>query len=450
MLAISGAHVSYFLLGISFLLEKQKIAKRKIKIILIIFLLFFMALVGFTPSVTRACVMTILQILSSLCFRKADTFTNLAIASLFIMINNPYAVFDIGFQLSFGGTIGILVFQRTLDQWLTNKISQYFTKKNFFKEKQCCKSTKIKVYVKKGLSKLKEYCKETILVTLSANLVIFPIMLYHFNSISIIFFVSNLLASPFLTLNILLSLFIICFSFLCFPLAKIFSYVVMITVSMLIKIAHLTANMPFANLLVATPKIPILLFYYFVLLFFLKKKQLTKVTQRKIFIIIICLILFFLFSSFLFSVIPSKELKIFFVDVGQGDCTLIQTPCHQTILIDGGGSEFGSTNVGEQTLLPYLLDKGITTIDYMLFSHFDTDHCQRFSLCNAKNKGKANIYHKARKKLTKLSRIFKNCTRKENFSETSNGRRQHENRRKCYFTNIISYKELYERKCIKQ
>ena len=45
-------------------------------------------------------------------------------------------------------------------------------------------------------------------------------------------------------------------------------------------------------------------------------------------------------------------------------------------MIDGGGSEFGNYNVGENTLLPYLLDRGIKKIDYIIVSHFDTDHVQ--------------------------------------------------------------------------
>ena len=60
------------------------------------------------------------------------------------------------------------------------------------------------------------------------------------------------------------------------------------------------------------------------------------------------------------------------IDVGQGDSCLIITPYKKSILIDGGGSE--SYNVGKNTLLPYLLDRGIKKIDYAIISHFDTDH----------------------------------------------------------------------------
>ncbi|MBO5005457.1 MAG: MBL fold metallo-hydrolase [Clostridia bacterium] len=72
------------------------------------------------------------------------------------------------------------------------------------------------------------------------------------------------------------------------------------------------------------------------------------------------------------------NLKVFFIDVGQGDSTLIITPNNKKILIDGGGNEFGGFDVGEKTLLPYLLARQVKSIDYIIISHFDSDHCQRF------------------------------------------------------------------------
>lgn len=65
--------------------------------------------------------------------------------------------------------------------------------------------------------------------------------------------------------------------------------------------------------------------------------------------------------------------------MGQGDSTLIITPHNKTILIDGGGSEFSDFDVGENTLLPYLLDRRINKIDYIMVSHFDTDHSLGFA-----------------------------------------------------------------------
>lgn len=67
-------------------------------------------------------------------------------------------------------------------------------------------------------------------------------------------------------------------------------------------------------------------------------------------------------------------MKIYFIDVGQGDSCLIVTPHNKTILIDGGGSINSDYDVGKNTLVPYILDRGFTKIDIVIISHFDNDH----------------------------------------------------------------------------
>ena len=73
--------------------------------------------------------------------------------------------------------------------------------------------------------------------------------------------------------------------------------------------------------------------------------------------IVILLVIFF----------GKSNLEIHFLDVGQGDCSLIITPSKKTILIDGGNNE-GYDN-GENVIMPYLLKNGITAIDYVIVSH---------------------------------------------------------------------------------
>ena len=60
--------------------------------------------------------------------------------------------------------------------------------------------------------------------------------------------------------------------------------------------------------------------------------------------------------------------------MGQGDCTLVKLDTNKTILIDGGEGASNKSDKGENVLYPYLLDRKIDTIDYMIFSHFDSDH----------------------------------------------------------------------------
>lgn len=74
------------------------------------------------------------------------------------------------------------------------------------------------------------------------------------------------------------------------------------------------------------------------------------------------------------KVLPDN-LNISFIDVGQGDCMIITTPNHKNILIDGGGGEdLEKYDIGEQVLLPYLLNHHIKKIHIMIISHFDSDH----------------------------------------------------------------------------
>ena len=84
---------------------------------------------------------------------------------------------------------------------------------------------------------------------------------------------------------------------------------------------------------------------------------------------------FFIIIIFIFCLIISKipkKLKIYFIDVGQGDSTMIVTPNKKTIIVDGGGNE--KYDIGKNIIYPYLLNRKIWKIDYLIISHFDTDH----------------------------------------------------------------------------
>lgn len=392
MLAISGAHVSYILLGITVVIQKCKFNKKWGRIFLIAFLFFFMALVGFTPSVTRACIMAILQLLAGVLFRKSDTYQNLAISSFLILSINPYTLFDIGFQLSFGGTIGIIIFSKRLFQektQLQNKdVKDKEDKSNDIANKQtkCTQHKVIKMMIQKMIKSVKEMC----IVTLSANLIILPIMMYHFNTVSFTFLISNILASPILGICLTISMIFVVSVLLFYPIAKLVSLFLQPILQLLLYISEISSKLPLSQILVLTPKIWQIIIFYLMLGFIFSTKlkvinqskinsiiKVSTMTKVKIFQkAILIIFIFIIISPYIIRIFPSNKLTINFIDVGQGDSMLIQTPSKKTILIDGGGSETGSFDIGEKTLLPYLLDRGILQIDYMLFSHFDSDHCK--------------------------------------------------------------------------
>lgn len=335
MLAVSGAHVSYIILGLTYVLQNSIIGKKNGKIVCIIFLLVFMAITNFTPSVTRACIMAILTLFSSIIYRKSDVYTNISVAALITLIFNPYSLLDLGFQLSYGGTIGIIIFIKRIQE-------------------------------KKSNSKVINYIKQMALVSIYANIIIIPIMMYHFNTVSFTFIISNIMASPILGIIVITGFLFIIASITVKPLTRLIAIFIKPILSILIKISQICSKLPFSNILVVTPYMFNVISYYAIILYCIKSKKNNKCK------IIICLLIVLILINFIIYIFPQK-LRIFFIDVGQGDSTLIITPDKKTVLIDGGGSD--SFDVGEKVLLPYLLDRRILKIDYVLISHFDTDHC---------------------------------------------------------------------------
>ena len=78
-----------------------------------------------TPSVVRAGVTTIIYLLASLLYRKADTINSISISVLLTLLNNPFNIFNIGMQLSYAGTISIILFYNILEIKIKNKIIKY-------------------------------------------------------------------------------------------------------------------------------------------------------------------------------------------------------------------------------------------------------------------------------------------------------------------------------------
>lgn len=322
MLAISGAHFSYIILIVTWIGNKFN-HKRIAQIITIISVLLFMNLTGNTPSVARAGIMSIIAILASILNRRNDFYNTLSISILIQIIYNPYVIFDIGFILSYSGAIGIVTFYK------------FFSKKIKFK---------------------------IVSVTISANVIILPIMIWKFNTISFTFIISNVLASGLLGIIIILE-----FISIIIKIKPIF-IILELAINMLMKIAELCSKIPLSKVYVPTYAVYIVLTIYLVIFVSLK-------CRRKIIPILLCCSMAFTIVTANFITINKDELTINFIDVGQGDSTLIRYK-GKTIMIDTGGSMDSSYDVGKSVLHRYLLNQGITHLDYLMLSHFDADHCQ--------------------------------------------------------------------------
>ena len=296
ILAVSGANVSYIIVSITYIFNKMCLRKRLSKIISIILLILFMLLTGCTSSVNRACIMAILMLIAELLYRKSDVYNNLAISALILLIINPYSLLDIGFQLSYMGTIGIV--------FLHDKIGNFIKINN----------------------KIVKYFFEMIAVTTCANLAIIPIMMFHFNTISLTFYFSNIIVGPILGIVVIIGFIMFFISLIFTPISSLIAIVLNLMLKFIIKIAEITANMPFSKITIITPSFFFIIVWYLIIIS-ISYKQKVKIFYHKnnklIKKIVSCILIIVLIVNLIIKV--DKKLEIHFVDVGQGDACLINT-----------------------------------------------------------------------------------------------------------------------------
>ena len=213
ILAISGMHVVYIVTAVEWILDKLINSKKIKNVLIILFLIFFVIFTGGSASCIRACIMMSMLLISKNLYRKNDFFTTWCLALSIILLMNFYNIENIGVWLSFFCTLAL------------NKINL----------KSC----------------------------FSIQIMIFPIILYSYNTISLTFFVSNFLISfiigPILILGYL-SLFI----------GKYFAIIVYlekIILWLLFKIAEIVGNLSISKIYVITPSLIFFIIYYAILFF---------------------------------------------------------------------------------------------------------------------------------------------------------------------------------------
>ena len=323
ILAISGMHVVYVSFGMKFLLDLF-IARQRLKNFLMMFLLIFFAFfTGGSPSCLRACLMCSMVYLSKVVYRKNDFYVSFIFSLNILLLINCYYIKSIGLWLSYFATFGIVYFQ---NKQKSNIIS------------------------------------ESIKTSLASNVMIFPIIWNCYNRISLTFFISNMLVSFLIGPTIVLGyihLFLGQFS-------NWFAILEKGLLSFIFYWAKSFGSLKLSRILVPSISVYYWMIYYIFIIgaFYLYHHQEMWIKRKKQMIsfsfVFLVVGIFILFPK-------ERDLEIHFLDVGQGDCTLIITPQRRTILIDGGNNE-GYDN-GKNIVAPYLLKNGFKTVDYLIVSH---------------------------------------------------------------------------------
>lgn len=324
LFAISGLHVSLFLLLFSKFLEKLGLKGNKKYLFFIFFLLFYMFLTNFSMSVMRASIFTMLIIVNKVFKFGIKTINLLLFTLVVILFINPFNLFNIGLQYSF-------------------LISFFLIKCN---------------NIINGLSSF----KKLVFVSLVAFFVSYPITVNNFYEVNFLSILYNLVFVPFVSYLLLPFALIVYF-------LPVFDKVLYIFISLIEISSQFIQRIDIFKVTMCKLNVTMVLLYYLILCLVLSKYKRGK---KKYWF----LLLLFYFMHFLMPF--SNDNYVSFLDVNQGDALVINVKGNVTLIDTGGLVMYSDSKytyqLAKNRILPYLKSQGIRKIDNMVLTHGDSDH----------------------------------------------------------------------------
>lgn len=342
ILAASGMNVAFISSFLFFFLSRLGVPYRPRTICAIVAIIFYALMTGLGASVVRAALMLIFVLLGKLIDRDTHSVALLSFVALLMLIYNPSYINDVGFQLSFIVTFGLLV--------SADAVMKYF-------------------------DKVPLWLTGTIFVPIIAQAWVIPIQMFYFNTISLYSVFANIISMPILTViscggfaSSVFALISPISDFVC----KVFDFVLNPCLNLLVIISNAFAKLPHSLHITTHPSIIQILIYYAILLlcvyllhYGFKNKKILKS------ILVLSLILFLSATIKL----PNNNFEVISFDVGNADAFLLKTPNNKRFIIDTGKLAYdGGRSQADIIMLKYFKDKGIKEIDGMIITHYDSDH----------------------------------------------------------------------------
>ncbi|WP_226656799.1 DNA internalization-related competence protein ComEC/Rec2 [Pseudalkalibacillus hwajinpoensis] len=344
VLAVSGLHVSVIGGLIFWIVIRIGVTREKAYSTLFLFYPFYLIFTGGAPSVVRASLMAMAVVLSLRYQLKINPLDGIAVACLITLLVNPYYAYHIGFQLSFLIAFALIVSSQTI----LLRYQHPFTK--------------------------------LLALSILAQVISFPLVIYHFYQISFLSLGLNLIYVPFISIIVLPTLLLLfllnhlSLTFLFTPVSELLATVITFIHQFFLFLSELNMNVVIGAMSEGGLILSLAICYSVALLW-----ERGEIMKAGFIWLLYCGILYIVpYLS------PSGEIS--FIDVGQGDSIVITLPFkQQVILIDTGGKPgFGEDekwrekdsifDTGRDIVLPYLKSKGIREVDLLILTHGDFDH----------------------------------------------------------------------------
>lgn len=358
IIAISGFNIAV-LIALLDRVTGPLLPRRSAAWIIIVFLALYAALVGAGASVVRATIMGISYLAGlRLMGRPTMVVAGLFTASFLMTLAQPETLWDVGFQLSFAATLGLMLYAGPWTRRFERGVSPYFTP-----------DTRASVI---------QLTADVVIVTLAAQVLTLPLILYHFGRLSLASIPSNFLVLPAQPgvmaaggIAMLLGLLHPFAGQLAGPVAWLFLHYT-------ISVIRTLAQMPGASIPLALSSVGLVTVYVLIAAVTLMARAngdsrrvllSQRAPGRRLVTPLAGLALIAILLSGWMASRPDGRLHVAFLDVGQGDAIFIQTPAGRQVLIDGGRYPSAVLDqLGRQ--MPFW-DR---SIDVVMATHPDADH----------------------------------------------------------------------------
>jgi competence protein ComEC len=277
-------------------------------------------LVGAEAAVVRAALMGALALFARQVGRQQDGLNSLGLVAALMALANPNILWDVGFQLSFMATLGLVLYAEPLTEAFLRLASRRLSGNT--------------------AQRLAGPVGEYVLLTFAAQITTLPVIAYHFNRISLVAFLVNPLILPAQPPVMILGGLALLSSMVFQPLGQLLAYLAWPFILFTIRVVELFAPVPGAMLELGQVALALILLYY-ALLFawtFARPTLRARLSGLRpgVALLGLGLVTVLVWRSLLAT--PDGRLHLTMLDVGSGDAFLIQTPAGRYVLIDGGPS----------------------------------------------------------------------------------------------------------------
>jgi competence protein ComEC len=326
IIAISGFNIS-IIAGIFVTYFSRFLGERRGAFLAFIAIALYTILVGGDAAVVRAAVMGTLALLARQFGRRQLGLNTLLAVALLMCLWNPLYLWDVGFQLSFFATLGLILYAEPFSQFANKIITGYFP-----------------TSAAENFAKL---FSEFVLLTLAAQLTTIPIMAYHFQRISLISFIANPFILPAQPAVMILGGIAVLLSLVLFPIGQIAAWIAWPFVVYTIRIVEIFDRVPNGTIFLGDFSIWFVILFYAALLSVTFgwsdfKEKFRSFGQRAgsvgVGSVIVILVIGLLLVWRAAMAVPDGLLHVTFLDVGSADGVFIKTPSGKNILINGGES----------------------------------------------------------------------------------------------------------------